>query len=234
MFRTPTDTPEELSSYYQRRYSSGFTTTLPGDEELAVMLRTSFADTPKDFSRYVKTLQALGVPKGARIVDFGASWGYGVWQFERAGYKAYGVELSTARARFACEKLGVNVLSDIGLLEERVDVCFSSHVLEHIPRLNDTLARLFAALCSGGLMIAITPNGSQPYRSKRPDAWQRSWGLKHPLVLDAEYWESVLGARDYILTSALGEEAAMRRWAQMGGRRIDALDHWELLVAARN
>src|SRR5688572_9112039 len=71
MFRTPTDTPEELSSYYQRRYSSGFTTTLPGEEELAVMVRTGIADTPKDFSRYVKTLQALGVPKGARIVDFG-------------------------------------------------------------------------------------------------------------------------------------------------------------------
>ena len=233
MFRTPADTVEEVLSYYQDEYSSGFTTTLPGEEELATMLKSGFANTPKDFSRYVRIMRALGVPNGARVLDFGSSWGYGVWQFEQAGYQAYGFELSTKRARFAREKLGVNVVSDIDRFPENLDACFSSHVLEHVPQLNDALARLFSALCSGGLMIAITPNGSQHYRQKRPGAWQRSWGLKHPLVLDADYWQSVLGARQYILTSDLGEEAAMRQWAEQGGCRLGTLDRWELLVAAR-
>lgn len=234
MFRTPADTADELFSYYQDEYSSGSTTTLPGEKELAAMLKSGFANTPKDFSRYVRIMRALGVREGARILDFGSSWGYGVWQFERAGYEAYGVELSSTRARFARGKLGVNVVSDIDRIPGKLDVCFSSHVLEHIPQLNATLARLFATLCSGGLMIAITPNGSQPYREKKPGAWQRSWGLKHPLVLDADYWQSVLGTREYILTSDLGEASAMRQWSDQGGRRLGALDQWELLVAVRN
>jgi len=234
MFRSPADTAEELLSYYQDEYSSGFTTTLPTDDKLAAMLRSGFANTPKDFGRYVRIMQALGVPKGGRILDFGSSWGYGVWQFERAGYQVYGFELSMARAHFAREKLGVNVVSDIDRLPENLDVCFSSHVLEHVPQLKDALGRLFSALRPGGLMIAITPNGSQQYRQKRPGAWQRSWGLKHPLVLDAEYWQTVLGSHEYILTSALGEENAMRQWVAHGGRQIGALDQWELLVAARN
>ncbi len=216
MFRTPTDTATESFEYYQEGYDSGFTTELPGDVELAALLESGFARTPKDFGRWLRILRALGVRDGARVLDFGCSWGYGVWQLRQSGYEASGFELSVPRARFARERLQVHVTSDPRNLPGGFDVVFSSHVLEHIPQLAETLDMLFSRLRPGGMMVAVTPNGAQAYRAKRPDAWQRSWGLKHPLLREGAFWTARLGERPYIVTSELFNEATLSDW---GGRR---------------
>lgn len=234
MFRAPTDTAAESFDYYQEGYDSGFTTELPGDVELAGLLESGFARTPKDFGRWLRILRALGVRDGARVLDFGCSWGYGVWQFRQSGYEASGFELSVPRARFARERLQVPAASDARELPGDFDVVFSSHVLEHIPQLAETLDLLFARLRPGGMMVAVTPNGSQAYREKRPDSWQRSWGLKHPLLLDGEFWTSRSGGRPYIVTSELSDDAALRDWARQEGSRVGSLDGPELLAAVRS
>ena len=75
LFRAPT-TPEARSDeFYQEEYTDGVTTTTPTDAELDNMLASGFKGSEKDYARYIAVLDALGVPKGARVFEFGCSWG---------------------------------------------------------------------------------------------------------------------------------------------------------------
>lgn len=233
LYRTPTSTDKESKRYYQTEYRSGLTTEMPGPERLKTLLNCGFSGSGKDFGRYIRILRALGIGQGARVIDFGASWGYGTWQFAQAGYRPVGFEVSVPRARFATEQLGVEVVSDMNQLPSSVDAFFSSHVMEHIPALANTLDRALATLRPGGLFVAITPNGSLHYRKCRPGAWQRSWGLKHPNLIDEVFYRAAFGGRPCLITTELGDFDRMARWSADGGNYEGTLDGWELLVACR-
>lgn len=75
-----------------------------------------------------------GMPADSRVLDFGANWGYGVWQLRQAGFSAIGYELSEPRAAYST-RLGVEIFTDWSEIQGRApfDVVFSSHVLEHTP-----------------------------------------------------------------------------------------------------
>lgn len=202
-YRWPYETPEEMARFYQHHYSQpGLTTDLPDADALNALLKSGFRGSSKDFSRVIELLGLLLVPQGSRILDFGANWGYGVWQFRQAGFDAVGYELSEARSAFGT-KLGVGVFSEWAQIEARgpFDVVFSSHVLEHTPDPAAALRRKAGMLVKGGLLIAYFPNGSAEFRSADPTGFHRLWGRVHPVMLDGPFlrralpeWPLVLGA----------------------------------------
>jgi 2-polyprenyl-3-methyl-5-hydroxy-6-metoxy-1,4-benzoquinol methylase len=232
-FRAPASPAAEDERYYDTQYESGFTTEMPDAPTLASYLQSNFVGTSKDFARYLKLLSALGAGAGQRVLDLGCSWGYGVWQLRAAGYDAFGLEVGKTRARFARERLALPVVSRLEEVEGQFDVIFSSHVLEHIAHLAPTLSFARARLRENGLFVAITPNGSDSFRARSPRQWDRLWGLKHPLFLDAEYWRRELDSAPYLLTTDLGDLDAMSRWSSSGGQVVARLDGWELLAASR-
>jgi len=230
-YRVPTDPPTFGEEFYQQNYSQGFTTDCPSDEQLKGFLGAKFAGTPKDFSGKLALLEQLRVSKEARVLDFGASWGYGTWQFQQAGYDTVGYEPGQSRARYAREKLGVEVTHELKDLRGPFDVVFSSHVLEHVPAPTATLRQMESWLRPGGVMIALTPNGSEAYRQKDRRGFSNHWGMVHPNYLDEQFYSLVLNRWVTLMTGTPWDSERVRNWDQTTSCSMK-LDSWEILVIA--
>lgn len=159
------------------------------NQKLRELLTSGFQGHEKDFSPYLSVLGALGVKKGAKIIDFGWSWGYGAWQLTRAGYDVQGLEISVPRSTYGREKLKLNIVNRESNLSPEADVFFSSHVLEHLPNVSEVIRMALSKLKKGGFFIAFTPNGSDAYRSKSPKEFHTQWGKVHPNCLTDRYYK---------------------------------------------
>ena len=83
MFRWPKESAGHSVRFYQKDYSEGLTTQIPGKDQLAEMKRNVFKGTEKDFATKIAILKMV-VPQG-RVLDFGSSWGYGLFPIESRG-----------------------------------------------------------------------------------------------------------------------------------------------------
>lgn len=233
LFRSPTTSQHENSEFYQERYSQGFTTSVPSQHEVDQLISREFRGTEKDYSAYIAVLRAAGVEPGARLLDFGCSWGYGSWQLQRAGFEVTSFEISRPRCRFAKEKLGVRAHSDLSEIAGPFDAVFSAHVLEHVPAVSDVVSLARGLLRPGGLFVAFTPNGSQALRTRRPDAWMTLWGHVHPNFLDADFYRQAFARDRRLLGSSPYDLARIGAWSAGTQDQELALDGDELLVAAQ-
>lgn len=234
LFRSPITSPEEQARFYQRDYRQGFTTNLPDGNTLDQYLRAAFRGTEKDYSTYISVLGALGVGRGLRLFDFGCSWGYGSWQFQREGFDVESFEVSARRAAFGRDKLGLKVHSALSGVSGLFDVFFSAHVLEHVPSVGKAIDFAFSILKPGGLFVAFTPNGSQAHRTRRSDAWHRLWGLAHPNFLDDIYYRNLFAGKTFLLASNPYDLRKITEWsaAPVSGASM-GLAGDEILVAVR-
>ncbi len=230
LFRTPTMTSEENDAFYQDEYQEGFTTEMPNPKELVELKRSSFAGSPKDFRDRVRVLEALNITKGARLCDFGCSWGYGSWQFSQNGFRVQAFEISVPRAEFARSQLDVDVASNINDLTGPFDVFFSSHVLEHVPSVQEVLDLAFRLLHPGGYFLAFTPNGSITYRQKNRRSWQLAWGLKHPNHLDDLFYRKAFASRRYHISSSPYSHEELTQWSREPIQHVGNLHGAELMV----
>jgi cyclopropane fatty-acyl-phospholipid synthase-like methyltransferase len=242
LFRAPTTTPEENKTFYQKEYSQGMTTELPSTEKLRLMVEHDFRETDKDYSPYLKVLDALGCKKGDKLLDFGCSWGYGSWQFKKYGYSVQAFEISEPRCNFARQQLGINASSSLDELEGTFDIFFSAHVLEHVPSVSQVIDNAFKLIKPGGLFVAFTPNGSNAFREKEPLAWHRFWGLVHPNQLDDVYYNkmfakfpSLIMSRPNRTTDFVNKNIdKIREWRELGNiSTIADCSGWELLIVVR-
>ncbi len=177
-----------MSRFYQTSYAQkGLTTELPSISDLQVLKNANFADTNKDLSRLIYLLKHLGIGEGQRVLDFGCSWGYGLWQLAQHGYKAVGFEISVPRATFGREHLGVEIYSTLNDIRGDFDVVYSSHVLEHVPNPWAALEEMSKRLRPDGFIIAFTPNGSTESQRHSPVQFSDHWGLVHPVLLTADF-----------------------------------------------
>jgi len=193
LYRVPITTIQENYDFYQSEYSQGFTTKMPSQESLKLYLKNNFRGTDKDYTQYLNILKSLGAYPGQKLLDYGCSWGYGSWQFLNYGYQVTAFEISEPRCQYAQKKLGINAKHSIEEIEGEFDIIFSSHVVEHLPNVGTYLEYAMNKLKTGGLLITICPNGSQKYRSCKPNQYKKSWGLVHPQLLDEEFYFNFFG-----------------------------------------
>ncbi len=193
LFRTPVDVADENSEFYNGTYRQGTVTDTPDDDALAVHIASGFSGFQYSYDRHIRLMQACGAGAGARVFDFGCSWGYGPFQLARQGLKVTAFEIGRSRADFARTRLGVDVIDDPGGLlafadknAGTFDVFFSSHVLEHVPSPGETIAIATRLLRPGGVFISLTPNGSTAARVVQKD-WDKWWGEVHPNFIDDVY-----------------------------------------------
>lgn len=184
MFRVPKNTLRENREFYQHEYQEGFTTDCPNDNELSVLLARSFGGTEKDYSEYISVVRAAGLRPGQVILDYGCSWGYGSWQFSRAGFNVYSYEVSQLRAAYAASKLNVRTLSDPEKIPEKVDCFFSAHVIEHLPNPRMLWEQAANVLKPDGTVVLFMPNGESS-RQETEKEYHSLWGLVHPLLLSS-------------------------------------------------
>ena len=139
------------------------------------------------------------------MLDFGCSWGYTIVQLAEAGFETLGFEISKPRADFGTGHLGVTILSDYesldGLGPGAFDAIFSSHVLEHLPRLTGVFDRLSLLLRPGGLMLLFVPNCGGDNANRLGVNWGPMIFEKHPIALDRAFFESALPKHGFSVTT---------------------------------
>jgi len=238
MYRYPTDPEEDSVEFYQEDYEQGFTTDMPDDATLKRLTESRFAGHEKDYASLIALVVDLGVAPDARIFDFGCSWGFGSWQFARAGHDVKSFEISRPRARYAREKLGVDVIDDLAALEAAthlsgtMDLFFSNHVLEHVPRPSDVVATARRLLKPGGLFVAITPNGSLGYRAAAPAGWHRFWGKVHPNMLNDTFWAREFSDEPHFIGSLPESRDRIAGWAVAPAQTLGAQSGDQLICVA--
>jgi len=207
---------------------------MPDENRLAVLKSTKFKGTEKDYSRFLAVLNALGIKRGSRLLDFGCSWGYGSWQFAQNGFEVESYEISEPRRRYAIKNLECTVHSRFADITPGFDVFFSSHVLEHVPSPKNVIELALSVVKPGGVFIAFTPNGAAPHRAKEPAKWQKLWGLVHPNFLDDQYYRLQFAAYPYLLASDPYDLNAIKSWdASKQRQRVLDLSGPELLCIVR-
>ncbi len=234
LFRIPTTSATENQTFYQKEYSQGLTTDTPSITELETLKQSKFKDSTKNYSRYLKVLAAMGGKPGDQLFEYGCSWGYGSWQFMQAGYKVSAFEISVPRCEYAKTNLGIDAQFTLDIPSKSCDIFFSSHVLEHVPKIADTLALARTVLKPGGLFVAFTPNGSDAFRLKQPRSWDAHWGSVHPNFLNDQFYQKAFQSDTYLLASSPYDLAAIQAWrsAPNVSTHLD-LSGDELLVIAQ-
>jgi 2-polyprenyl-3-methyl-5-hydroxy-6-metoxy-1,4-benzoquinol methylase len=233
LYRAPTTDAEENDTLYQSSYKEGFTTALPSDQELAVLKASQFADHEKNYKGYIAVLHALGIKSGARVFDFGCSWGYGSYQLAEAGFAVDAFEISRSRAQYAHSKLGVSIRQVTESEHGIYDVFFSSHVIEHVPSVHDMVETGMRCLKPGGLFVAFTPNGSATFRRNNPRKWHRAWGLVHPQLIDETYLLHNFSGKPLIVTSSPHPITTIAQWDRSLYPLVSCLEGDELMFVVQ-
>jgi len=207
---------------------------MPAKETLEELKANHFKGSEKDYSSYLNVLKALGCKKDTSILDYGCSWGYGSWQFERAGYKVTGFEISKPRCEYAKINLAINAFSDPEMIKGHFDIFFSSHVLEHVPSVSQSLSLARKLLKPGGIFIAFTPNGSNDFRITNPKVWNQLWGSVHPNFLDDTYYKNTFRSGNIFLDSNPYDSGLIEKYSNIGGKVISKnLSGPELLIISK-
>jgi len=187
-YRFPKDDTTENDRFYQKDYQQSTVTDLPLAQELPVHIANRFRDIGRDLTDHLKVMQPIA-PAG-RLLDYGSSWGYCVYQFQQAGYDAMGFEISRPRVEFGQEMLRVNLTSHIASLSDAsFDVIYSAHCLEHIPNPDIPLRQFQRLLKPGGHLFIYVPNCAGEEAQRLGVAWGSMIGEKHVLALTPSFFD---------------------------------------------
>lgn len=213
MFRHPTDTVKFNREFYQKDYEQedGITTDLPSDSELESLVKKNFFDSPKDFSKVIGTLKSVLVRPPAKVIDYGANWGYTSLQFKKAGFEVESFEISLPRAKFG-KKLGIEIFTDESTLTNNANLFFNSHVIEHLPDIKHMFLLAKKLLDNDGYFVAYCPNGSSAYREKHPEGFHRLWGQVHPNYLSDAFFSQAFRNIPYLIGSDLSGKSEIEKW----------------------
>jgi 2-polyprenyl-3-methyl-5-hydroxy-6-metoxy-1,4-benzoquinol methylase len=229
MFRMPKSSPLTDESFYQQEYVQGRTTDVPDTRMLEELKHTSFAPLGLDYSGYIQVLRAVGMHAGHTVYDYGASWGYGSWQFAHAGYDVLSYEISRPRARYAEQHLQCEVVAQPQSVPRPVDCFFASHVLEHLAVPASLWRIAEQVLRPEGVVVLFMPNGEPSREHRDPERYHQLWGRVHPLLLTSASVASMAARHKFDALAYSSpydlEQIAAQRHGLLGGD--------ELLVVAR-
>jgi 2-polyprenyl-3-methyl-5-hydroxy-6-metoxy-1,4-benzoquinol methylase len=96
-----------------------------------------------------------------RILDYGCGRGDFLFTMKTTGWSIEGMEPDAKAAAVASQRCGIKIASPDDLFtlsDPNFDVITLWHVLEHVHKLNETIARLKSLLKPDGLLIIAVPN----------------------------------------------------------------------------
>ena len=150
--------PETLQEIYSKAYyDGGWCDGGLGYEDPAKIasMEKEARDQRQEIERITKISQGS-------ILDIGCSDGRYLKAFQEAGWTVAGVEVSQYSAKQACERLGVEILSQpiesLQLPEARYDLVRMKHSIEHLPEPRIAIEQIARALKPGGFAVIDTDN----------------------------------------------------------------------------
>ena len=119
----------------------------------------------RDFAeRVLQLTEELGLPRSARVHEFGCGAGITVKQLRDLGFEATGSDWSPSAVRFAKE-LGndhvfvENMNTPDALAGEKVDILLALHIIEHISDPPSALSRFASLLGPRSIIVLMTNHG---------------------------------------------------------------------------
>ncbi|HQQ96798.1 MAG TPA: hypothetical protein PLX35_06015 [Cyclobacteriaceae bacterium] len=204
LYRHPVDSPDFNDTYYNSDYvePDGITTDLPSEQQLAVWKELNFMNSGKNISSHIKAVETiLGPLTGLKLVDYGANWGYGSYQWKQRALVVESYELARDRASFG-KNLGLSIKTKEEDISKGNDIFYSSHVIEHLPSVKHMLDVARRSLHQDGIFVAFCPNGSEAFRKRHPGNFHRGWGLVHPNYLTGEFYQRAFASNPYFISSS--------------------------------
>lgn len=237
LYRRPASTERELSGFYLASYKTDNTNT-PSDRSPETYRDLEVLKRPRDYSDYVRVLRALGCAHGAKIFEYGCSWGYGSAQLRAGGFDITGYEISANNRKFAREVLGLTIVDDFKVFAQDLpapafDVFFSSHVLEHLARLQPIFDLARRLVKPGGYFVFFVPNGSEVFMKANRARWRRLWGEVHPLFLDERFFTKAFAGEPVLLGASPVDGAVLADFAANGRTTLAPLDGKELTCVVK-
>ncbi|MEO5976540.1 MAG: methyltransferase domain-containing protein [Chryseolinea sp.] len=225
-----------MNNFYQQEYKANYSevteeiTSMPTDKELVEMKNSNFANK-RNYTPFVTKL--LNSTSG-RILDYGTSWGYSVYQLKEAGFDAEGFEISRARAEFG-KKINVVIHSSREKVRNDHDLIMSSHAIEHLPVISDFVEFCRKKLGKEGIFMAFCPNGSAEYRKREPYVFHVGWGFLHPNYLDIEFATTCFKHNPYLVLTGdwIFDLNLLQSWDGISQVVGSQRDGHELLVIAK-
>jgi SAM-dependent methyltransferase len=166
VFMDPMPTREELPGLYPSNYHNF---DAPSGRIPALLLDRYYAHQVRTCRKHL--------PPGGSVLEVGCAAGDVLERLQGAGHRVTGIELSKEACDLAAQK-GLDVFQ--GTLDEfetdqRFDLVFMSHVIEHVIDPVATVAKIARLLQPGGVLYIETPN----VRSLDARLWRQGWGLIH-------------------------------------------------------
>jgi len=191
LYRFPTTLKGESLRFYELEYSEpGLTTDLPDRTTLNSLLSNNFVGSEKDFTKWIPLFRHLSevVGRKIRVLDYGANWGYTVYQLSKLDFIAevVGYEYSKIRSSFGQNELGIKYIEE-SEFDDTFDVVFSSHVIEHMYNPSILRKHIDSLLVSEGFLLLTCPNGSLTGLVDHSKLWRRLWGNVHPNMISDSY-----------------------------------------------
>lgn len=190
IFRWPADSRAKAEHFYEKNYQSEIITDVPSLGELSELRANGFKGSPYERSAHIEIVKAI-CPPPARVLDFGASWGYIGFQLQQAGYTVEGFELSRSRAEFGRTHLGLSIHSLWERLQNlpRFDLVFAAHTLEHVYDLWSVLDKLTEVITPGGTLLVIVPNAGCRLARQLGVRWAPYIGEAHTIAFTADWFQ---------------------------------------------
>jgi len=191
MFRFPKDRKITGASEYRHPELERKVSYLPKPAELEQLKQKGFKETIYDISDKIVHIKRY-ITEG-NMLDYGASWGYNLWQFLQEGFSGMGFEISAKQAVFGEKNLGLKIIhvpKVLDALGEQFDVIFANHVLEHCQDIRKELKRIYGLLKTGGFLVVYVPDCTNIEKEKWRNAY--AFGQRHPLAFSRDFFKKNL------------------------------------------
>lgn len=192
-YRVPKSYVIDNETFYDEHYAEDTVTDLPSDGEIENRSIDKFVEPRREFLQKV-----LGEVNPKMSLDYGCAWGYMVdWMRQRGVKNPIGFDISDRLAQFGRNKLGVEIHTSIGKLEEqykrKFDLVYTAHVLEHLDR-HDKIFGIFRRLIRPtGFLAIVVPNASdQSLRARGWNSWEKLIGEVHTTAFQYSFFSEVL------------------------------------------
>jgi 2-polyprenyl-3-methyl-5-hydroxy-6-metoxy-1,4-benzoquinol methylase len=117
-----------------------------------------------------------------KILEVGCSVGSTLAAAKKMGWEAIGLDVDPAVIQ-SCQESGYDALVydgvEIPFAENSFDALVSWHVIEHVPKVRQTLADWYRVLKPGGILALETPDALCPKVRRRGASYQKFWAAEH-------------------------------------------------------
>jgi 2-polyprenyl-3-methyl-5-hydroxy-6-metoxy-1,4-benzoquinol methylase len=117
----------------------------------------------EDTNRRIKLCKNILLP-AARILDIGCGYGAFVYQMLQLGYQVQGQDISRKRTEMVEQKFCIPIIQqpletidDFVIPDNNLDAITAWHVLEHVPKPQKLLSKIYRKLKPGGVAIIEVP-----------------------------------------------------------------------------